>query len=217
MMDESFFATLYSEDKAPASTTSLSCAAPSPAAADSPPDEFLCPISLQPMVHPLTTRSGLNFERSAILNWLQQGSGVCPLTRQPLRPSDLIPNRQLETRIRFWRLQNNIPEPESSDDDFAAVSFLGFLPVGEIKSEQLVSRHESASAIPPSMSLRDAARAEMRSRHRMTIEAATARTRSAPTHLPLELPSSLTRRPKEGRRSFLSRILKQTTEELDSL
>ena len=212
-MDESFFASLYSEDKTPASAMSMSCAAPaSAAAADSPPDEFICPISLQPMVHPLTTRSGLNFERVAILNWLQQGSGVCPLTRQPLRPSDLIPNRQLETRIRFWRLENNIPVPDSNDDDFAAVSFLGFLPVGEIKSKELVSRHESA----PTLSLRDVARAEMRTRHRMVIEAATTRTRSAPTP-PLELPSSLTRRPKEGRRSFLRRILKQTTEELETL
>ena len=69
------------------------------------PDHLICPITLQVMRHPLTTRNGLNFERSAILNWLQR-SEFCPLTRRPLRPSDLIRNRNLEVQIEYWRRMN---------------------------------------------------------------------------------------------------------------
>lgn len=66
------------------------------------PQEFICPITLQVMVHPLTTRTGLSFERSAILDWLECYE-TCPLTRQPLRACDLIRNVPLEARIGFWR------------------------------------------------------------------------------------------------------------------
>ncbi|GKZ00577.1 hypothetical protein MPSEU_001009900 [Mayamaea pseudoterrestris] len=226
-MDESFFASLYSEQMTNTTTSSALSSSIKMAASPSspsksvtseiaPPDDFICPISLQPMVHPLTTRSGLNFERSAILNWLQQGTGACPLTRQPLRPSDLIPNKQLETRIRFWRMQNNIPEPSADDDDFDAVAFLGFLPVGESKTMEVVSRHEAAP-----MSLRDVARAELRANQRTAIHMAATRTRAvaaAAAAVPaVEVASTMTRRPKEGRRNFLSRILKQTTEDLETL
>jgi hypothetical protein len=221
MMDESFFANLYTEETPEsmcAINETLSSSLSIPAAMEVvAPDEFICPISLQPMVHPLTTRSGLSFERSAILNWLQQGSGVCPLTRQPLRPSDLIPNRQLETRIRFWRLQNNIAEPTADDDDFDAVSFLGFLPVGESKTKEVVSRHQESAAAP--MTLRDVARAQLRARQRLVIDTATARSGAPSASITPSVTdlstNSLARRPKEGRRNFLSRILKQTTEELD--
>jgi len=82
------------------------------------PDRFICPITLQVMRHPLTTRNGLNFERSAILSWLQR-SEFCPLTRQPLRPSDLIRNRNLEIQIQYWRRMNGWSETYISSDGTA--------------------------------------------------------------------------------------------------
>jgi hypothetical protein len=59
------------------------------------------------MVNPVMTRSGLNFERSAILSWLEK-TGSCPLTRKPLKPSNLFPNKNLENTISFWRKKHGI-------------------------------------------------------------------------------------------------------------
>jgi hypothetical protein len=168
------------------------------------PDEFICPISLQPMVHPLTTRSGRNFERSAILNWLRDGNGCCPLTRQPLRPSDLIPNRQLESRIRFWRTRNNLPEPTEEEGDFEAVTFLGFIPV----TKDLTSRHLGSTPT----SLHEVVRSYMRS----SQSADTSWNRSTDYSFPDEM-QSLSRSPREGRRNFLHRVLNQATEDLRDL
>jgi U-box domain len=74
-----------------------------------PPPEFTCPITMELMVHPLATKHGPNFERSAIVAWLRQGSGECPLTRKPLTMSDLIHNNFLATEIAQWRTMHGIP------------------------------------------------------------------------------------------------------------
>jgi hypothetical protein len=72
------------------------------------PEEFLCPISFTVMEDPLMIRSGLNFERSAILGWLRKkNKWVCPITGEPLLPSMLVPNVPLRIRIRQWK---NAPE-----------------------------------------------------------------------------------------------------------
>lgn len=47
------------------------------------------------------TRDGHNFERQAILEWIYQ-HGTCPLTRRPLKSSQLIPNHALENKISSW-------------------------------------------------------------------------------------------------------------------
>jgi hypothetical protein len=74
------------------------------------------------MVHPLMTITGRNYERDAILEWLEKGSGKCPLTRQPMSPSDLVSNRSLESKIKAWRVAHNVAKPEkkaeSSNDNF---------------------------------------------------------------------------------------------------
>lgn len=83
------------------------------------PDHFICPITLDVMVHPLMTRTGTSFERKAICSWLAKGYGVCPLTRQPLTPSDLVPNKKLETEIFRWTFEHSFDEPNETfvDDD----------------------------------------------------------------------------------------------------
>jgi hypothetical protein len=110
------------------------------------PSLFICPITLQVMVDPLMTRTGLNFERAAIFSWLDRGSGSCPLTRKPLTASDLITNRRLKTRIRIWRANNGIPEP--TEEEMAAVKckFVGFLKIsGDKKDEYMQARHSQLS------------------------------------------------------------------------
>lgn len=39
------------------------------------PIEFICPITNEVMIQPLMTRQGQNFERNAIIAWLQIGDG----------------------------------------------------------------------------------------------------------------------------------------------
>lgn len=75
------------------------------------PIEFKCPITNEVMIQPLMTRQGQNFERTAIIAWLQIGDGENPITDEPLSPSELIPNRALEEKIAFWRWENMLPEP----------------------------------------------------------------------------------------------------------
>ena len=69
-----------------------------------PPTRFVCPLTLCVMEDPVMTRSGLSFERSAILQWLSQNS-TCPVTRLPMLPSMLAPNVSLGSHIRHWRQQ----------------------------------------------------------------------------------------------------------------
>ena len=80
----------------------------SPAMTATVPDEFICPITSELMIDPLMTRSGRNFERSAILEWISNHQNTCPMTRQPLRPSDLIPNRALQGKIRAWCVAHDV-------------------------------------------------------------------------------------------------------------
>jgi hypothetical protein len=85
------------------------------------PSEFVCPITMEIMVHPLVSRYGQNFERSAIVEWLEQGSGECPLTRKPLKMSDLIHNNYLATRIHLWCKANGVPHegPDRTGDEIS--------------------------------------------------------------------------------------------------
>jgi hypothetical protein len=86
-----------------------------------PPSEFVCPITCDIMREPLMCRSGLTFERSAILSWIQHHDGTCPLTRRTLSVRDLVSNRALQSRIRAWCLANEAielldPPPSLVDD-----------------------------------------------------------------------------------------------------
>jgi hypothetical protein len=80
------------------------------------PSEFHCPITCELMIRPLMCRSGLSFERSAIMEWLQEHNNTCPMTRQPLTVRDLVPNRALQARIRDWCETNNIELGEISEE-----------------------------------------------------------------------------------------------------
>lgn len=82
------------------------------------PQEFICPITLELMVHPMATRHGqtFSFERAAILAWMEK-SDVCPMTRKPLSMGDVINNNFLAKKIRLWKEQNEYPEVGCQDED----------------------------------------------------------------------------------------------------
>lgn len=70
------------------------------------PDDYTCPLTLDTMEDPIMTKYGQSYERSAILQWLQSGSGVCPLSRRPLHLQDLVTNHGLRMKIQEWRKEN---------------------------------------------------------------------------------------------------------------
>lgn len=76
---------------------------------DTAPEDFVCPLTLQVMVNPVTDpATKYTFERSAINEWLYFGQQKCPLTRRPLHPKDLYPNVALQARIQRWKRINNV-------------------------------------------------------------------------------------------------------------
>jgi hypothetical protein len=90
------------------------------------PYDFLCPITQEVMKHPVMNKYGINYERRAILEWLNDGNNTCPMTRSPLRPSMLLPNVQLETNVREWLKENGeeVSEPHRGANN---LDFMGFI------------------------------------------------------------------------------------------
>eukprot|EP00928_Gymnodinium_smaydae_P013669 TRINITY_DN14971_c0_g2_i1.p1 TRINITY_DN14971_c0_g2~~TRINITY_DN14971_c0_g2_i1.p1 ORF type:complete len:464 (-),score=72.61 TRINITY_DN14971_c0_g2_i1:219-1610(-) len=68
----------------------------------SSPPEFRCPISLEPMVHPVTTADGQSYERTAIERWFAAGHRSSPVTGLPLQSTALAPNIALRGAIERY-------------------------------------------------------------------------------------------------------------------
>lgn len=67
------------------------------------PPFFLCPISLQVMKDPVTVSTGITYDRESIEKWLFSGkNNTCPVTKQVLSGTDLIPNVTLRRLIQAW-------------------------------------------------------------------------------------------------------------------
>lgn len=79
------------------------------------PEEFLCPLTLEIMVDPIMNREGHSYERSAIVTWLNTNT-TCPLTRKPMRISDFISNRLLQSKIQSWRISQGDDPTEVTDE-----------------------------------------------------------------------------------------------------
>src|SRR4051812_30258498 len=59
------------------------------------PAVFICPISLEPMMDPVTLCTGQTYERANILKWFSFGNLTCPTTMQELWDDTVTPNRTL--------------------------------------------------------------------------------------------------------------------------
>jgi len=86
------------------------------------PQFFVCPISLLMMKDPVTTVTGITYDRESIEHWLLKAKHcTCPITKQPLpRNSEfLTPNHTLRRLIQAWCSANEangvdqIPTPKS--------------------------------------------------------------------------------------------------------
>ena len=67
-----------------------------------PPPEYTCPITLDWLVDPVVAPSGHSFSRAAIMRHLAT-SRTDPVTRQPLAPGQLYPNRALRDAVERVR------------------------------------------------------------------------------------------------------------------
>jgi len=73
------------------------------------PPYFVCPISFQIMEEPVTTMTGITYDRKSIEKWLMKAKiCVCPVTNQSLPRSSeyLTPNHTLQRLIKAWILSN---------------------------------------------------------------------------------------------------------------
>ncbi|CAI5536560.1 unnamed protein product [Closterium sp. Naga37s-1] len=89
-----------------------------------PPEEFICPLSLDIMFDPVIVESGQTYERAFIERWVVDGHKTCPKTRQPLPSGAIIPNQILRALINDWCKRNRVapPNPISADDVALAFS-----------------------------------------------------------------------------------------------
>jgi len=84
----------------------------------SPPDDYICPISMSVMRHPmLNKKTGHRYERESIMEWLYRGNTKCPLTRKRIHPDDLVLDIVLQTKINTWKLEQKYEESVSDDID----------------------------------------------------------------------------------------------------
>ena len=63
------------------------------------PAVVYCPITHEVMEDPWVDNSGISYEKTAIIAWLNIGNNTSPVTRQPLQFSDLRPNLALREII----------------------------------------------------------------------------------------------------------------------
>ncbi|KAM6583195.1 hypothetical protein CsatB_010197 [Cannabis sativa] len=88
-----------------------------------PPKDFVCPITSNVFNDPVTLETGQTYERRAIQEWLDRGNDTCPITRQELQNTQLPKtNYVLKRLIGSWQ--------ELNPDSVAAVNHSENLCIG---------------------------------------------------------------------------------------
>lgn len=74
---------------------------------NTPPKDFVCPITCNIFYDPVTLETGQTYERSAIQEWLDRGNSSCPITGQKLQNTQLPKtNYVLKRLIASWLEEN---------------------------------------------------------------------------------------------------------------
>lgn len=67
------------------------------------PPYFLCPITLEIMKDPVTVSTGITYDRESIEQWLfSRNNSTCPVTKQVISDSELVPNITVRRIIQSW-------------------------------------------------------------------------------------------------------------------
>lgn len=80
------------------------------------PSVFICPISLEPMLDPVTLCTGQTYDRSNILKWFSLGHNTCPTTMQELWDDSVTPNTTLYHFILSWFSQKYLVMKKKLED-----------------------------------------------------------------------------------------------------
>ena len=83
-------------------------------------DKHRCPITHEIMTDPVLAPDTHNYERDAIVRYLRTNP-ISPMTRQPMRVEQLIPNRELRQEIEQLLTTADTIEPETRMHDDSAV------------------------------------------------------------------------------------------------
>jgi hypothetical protein len=109
------------------------------------PLEFICPISKGIMRNPMMSKTGYNFERDAIIDWVND-HGMCPVTKAPLKKVELVTNHSLKTSIKFWCDNNGVHHDGIDEDEHvyhslssATVAFADMKRARAMQSKKLTS------------------------------------------------------------------------------
>lgn len=117
------------------------------------PQYFVCPISLQMMKDPVTTFTGITYDRESIEQWLlKTKEPTCPVTKQPLPGDpDLTPNHTLRRLIQAWCSENaargvdRIPTPRCPPDNTRLQKLLRNLRLPQLYQSALDKLHALAT------------------------------------------------------------------------
>ena len=83
-------------------------------------DKHRCPITHEIMTDPVLAPDTHNYERDAIVRYLRTNP-ISPMTRQPMRVEQLIPNRELRQEIEQLLTTSDTIGPETRMQDDSAV------------------------------------------------------------------------------------------------
>ena len=116
-----------------------------------PPEEFLCPITLTLMHDPVIGPDGHSYERSAIVQWLRTNPHS-PLTRQPMTASSLQTNYSLKTAIERYNSASRAPRrtPRAPAPRPSAPPPQPSAPPGDFAYAVQMQSHEYAQPLLPS-------------------------------------------------------------------
>jgi len=123
-----------------------------------PHKHFLCALTNEVMEDPVVTRDEMNFERKAILRWLDDHD-FCPITKKPLTRAGLIPNNKLKFEINQWQLTTGDPSQLMSEMELngkltKAMMVSQQLPLSAIVKALVADNlNESVQAPPPTPKL----------------------------------------------------------------
>ncbi|KAL3917516.1 MAG: hypothetical protein SGILL_004676 [Bacillariaceae sp.] len=88
-----------------------------------PPSRFICPLTQECMKDPVMTKQGVNFERKAILKWLDSAAEeLCPVTHTPLYRRMLVSDSKLQWEIAQWQMKHGTVEIVENDAGEETVS-----------------------------------------------------------------------------------------------
>lgn len=120
------------------------------------PSYFRCPLSLELMLDPVIVATGQTYEKEAIQKWLDHGLTICPVTRQKLSHSNLIPNYTVRALIASWCEENKIKFTKASDSKSEDQSSQDLIHIDKFNR----SLHSSSSTSRSSLDVRNGCEAQ---------------------------------------------------------